>query len=113
MIPREQWKYKGIPGHFCCARKCVFRLHTIIGKYKISTVGAMYDIDKYGHPVGDMQEIGCGTHYETMVFHNNSWSEIYCHSLAHDSNDDPTDTDAKAEKMHDNVCLMVAKGEIK
>ena len=65
MIPRQYWKWKGLPGHFICANDCVFRLHTQIGKYKISTVGAMYKDER------ELIEIGLSRHYETMVFEIN------------------------------------------
>ncbi len=57
------------PGHFICAEKCYFRMHTHIGKYCISTVGEMYpDSHRSPRPQAEPETIGSGRLYETMVF---------------------------------------------
>jgi len=63
MIPKEQWKWFGFPGHFICAERCRFRLCTQVGNYLISTVGDMYYDDK-------RQTVGAGkdSFFETYVF---------------------------------------------
>ena len=65
--------YRGWPGHFCCARYCIFHLNTLI-EYKdikivVSTVGLMQDpLNKDPNKVV-YAEIGCDRHFETMIFH--------------------------------------------
>ena len=55
-------KHFGYPGHFICATSCRFHLTTQVGKYLISTVGALF------YPTSEkMQEIGCGRMFETFV----------------------------------------------
>lgn len=63
MIPKTDWKWYGLPGHFIGASRCYFHLCTVIGDYIISTVG-------HYHPRDDEppQQIGLGRLYETMVF---------------------------------------------
>jgi hypothetical protein len=74
----KDWKWYGLAGHFICGRWCRFHLCTTVGNYLISTVG------QYVHPMNskggeqaeaawllenpDVQEIGLGRTYETMVF---------------------------------------------
>lgn len=90
MIERSKWIWMPHPAHFICANDCRFFLSTRIGKYIVSTVGeyfpdapvreifaesrgvtleGMGDARRadYAKKVG-FEEIGCGRHYETMVF---------------------------------------------
>lgn len=117
MIPRSKWKYRGVPGHFCAADNCVFRLCTDIGRYRISTVGAYYLKQE---PGARMTELGEERHYETMVFRifgsNVDWrnalemeplrfqqgekEDYYAAAERHD---------AMAETMHDAMCVKWAK----
>lgn len=114
MISREQWKYRGIAGHFIGSRNCVFHIHTKIGVYRVSTVGAWYprDEDK------SMREIGWNRHYETMVFAEDEkgnvpqWNELYQQGIKHEG-DDPEASDRKAEAMHDEVCMIIAEWDQK
>jgi len=56
--------YLGCPGHFICAKECMFRLHTQVGdKYRVSTVGEYWRGDKM-RPIGSLP----GENYETLVF---------------------------------------------
>lgn len=110
MIERDKWKYHGLPGHFICADRCIFRLHTDVGKYKISTLGAMYDRGKDGFLSPPMLEIGCQRHYETMVFDmSNPLAELECLGIRFNEDGDPAHYDLLAEKMHDDMCLKYAK----
>ena len=56
-------KHFGYPAHFICADRCRFHLATQVGKYLISTVGAMFPT-----PESKMTEIGLDRMFETMVF---------------------------------------------
>jgi len=59
-------KWWGYPGHFICASRCQFRLHTTVDGYIISTVGDMRPLHDED---GEMQPIGLGEQYfETYVF---------------------------------------------
>lgn len=75
MSAKIQWF--GRPGHFIGALNCCFRLHTRVGKYRISSVGC-YHPDKPDKAV----EIGFGRLYETFVFRlgkdgqPKEWTEI-------------------------------------
>ena len=103
MIPRDKWQYKGLAGHHICASRCLFRLCTLVGDYKISTVGAMWN-------EGEMEQVGSGRHYETFVFEKDSYLEIDSSSVYFDKDkDDPFETDKIAERNHDEMCLKYAK----
>ena len=69
MIPISEWLWSGWPGHFICASRCRFRLHTHVGNYAISTVGAMYPREEgsRGEPA-KMETVGADRFYETYVF---------------------------------------------
>lgn len=81
MIDPADWIWNGEPGHFVGAYSCCFRLHTTVGRYRVSTVGCY-------HPSGtersqeSVREIGYGRTFETMVFENEQhgeptrWSEL-------------------------------------
>lgn len=109
MVKRKDWKWHGTPGHFCAASRCLFRLCTDVGNYRISTVGAMYDENN------ELLEIGFHRHYETMVFLLKdgevvSFSEldmdgIYCGSVKV-SNEK---FDNLASKMHIKMCEKYSK----
>jgi hypothetical protein len=64
-IDRSDWVWHGVAGHLIVADRCCFRLHTVVGEYRISTVGCY-------HPSGvessKPETIGRDRLYETMVF---------------------------------------------
>lgn len=75
----DDWIWHGTAGHFVAQRSCCFRLHTTVGRYRVSSVGCYHP----GDGTGPAHEIGSGRLYETMVFENDgpdgtpeSWSEI-------------------------------------
>lgn len=110
MIDLIDWKWRGLPGHFCSADKCKFRLCTDIGKYRISTVGAMY-IN------GILKDIGLENHYETMVFKLNKEGQIEEYIeidgdklyLGGKRKQSDESWDKKAEQMHITFCLKYAE----
>jgi hypothetical protein len=53
----------GWAGHFIASRNCLFRRHTHVGPYCVSTVGDYY-------PAGgnEREKVGCNRFFETMVF---------------------------------------------
>jgi hypothetical protein len=109
MVKREDWQWHGIPGHFCASGRCLFRLCTDVGNYRISTVGAMYDENQ------KLMEIGLNRHYETMVFlikngEVTDWSEIdfdrvYCGKVKVSNKE----FDELASKMHIKMCEKYSK----
>lgn len=117
MIPRHEWKYRGLPGHFIASHHCLFRLCTDIGKYRISTVGAYYPPDSSDQ----MLTVGCDRHYETMVFELDEdgrpryGEELAMEPLLFEKRADETYTqaayrhDALAEKQHERMCLVWAE----
>ena len=112
------YRWRGLSGHFIGAHKCIFRLCTDVGDYRISTIGAYYIDNK-------MNEIGLGRHYETFVFeikdNLNDRDELII-LLEIDSeginvNDfkSPFEADEAAEKMHIDMCLkyeLMQTGEL-
>lgn len=58
------WKWFGRPGHYICSARCIFHMHTHVGRYCVSTVGEFHEHHRDPGPV----EIGDGRLYETMVF---------------------------------------------
>ncbi len=107
--PMDTWTWHGLPGHLCVSYKCVFRLHTKIGKYKISTIGGYYP----EQGLKRMVEVGLGRDYETYVFIGDGLGEIDSSgiSLKDDASDDPYKADELAEKMHMEFCKKYAYGE--
>ncbi|MCP3684722.1 MAG: hypothetical protein GY861_18800 [bacterium] len=108
MLDRKEWIYRGWAGHFLCSNRCSFRLHTLVGKYKVSTIGAYYMRDIYANPIGDMQQVGLDRHYETMVFvGDDNFSNIDFNCFKHEGT--PEESDEKANKMHDEMCVKYAR----
>lgn len=73
MIPKSEWKWSGVAGHFICGYLCRFHMRTEIGDILVSTVGEYYS----GGPRDDsyvLESMGCTfpgqdrTFYETYVF---------------------------------------------
>lgn len=113
MIEQKDWIWRGLPGHYCCADDCIFRLCTDVGKYRISTVGAMY-WDVNGKRV--LKQIGYQRHYETMVFVLDGdkmnlteidMDGIYCGEVE-SSNED---FDEQARQIHIKMCEKYAQDE--
>lgn len=113
MIEVSMWKWRGLPGHFVLSDKCMFRLCTDIGDYRISTVGALYqkaeDLE--------MSKLGYDRHYETMVFKLKNgkilnYEELYFDSLYKENKDSPYEMDEKAESMHMRMCWKIAEMKI-
>ena len=63
-------RYRGHAGHFICANRCLFHLHTEVAGFKVSSVGNFRP--KLGSTtsdyVGPIETIGSEYYYETMVF---------------------------------------------
>lgn len=101
----SNWKWKGLPGHFCGSDKCIFRLCTVVGDKLVSTVGAYYPDRKK-----PMVEIGCDRHYETYVFNADEYGkplslgEIDSDGLKCTDFDDPEKFDDLAVEMHMKMC---------
>lgn len=65
-IDKSEWRWRGMPGHFCNAARCCFHLVTQVGRYSVSSIGCY-------HPDGEASDetradIGSGRKFETMVF---------------------------------------------
>jgi hypothetical protein len=93
------WVWHGTPGHFIGAYSCCFRLHTTVGRYRVSSVGCYHPYDDRS---GEPHEIGSQRLYETMVFENDgpggepeSWSEL---------DSDAYNDEAAAEAGHLAMC---------
>ncbi len=69
MIPAEQWKWYGMPGHLIVSASCCFHMVTHIGQVRVSSIGCYHkpeDPKDYDH----RSSIGTGADslYETFVF---------------------------------------------
>lgn len=68
-MDQVKWRWFGQPGHFICADRCVFHLHTHVGKYCISTVGEYFPLGLPAREGTKPEPTGASKHlYETMVF---------------------------------------------
>jgi len=67
-IAPKDWRWFGCAGHFIAASDCQFRLHTRVGNYRISTVGAYTPSSFTQTSEEPFKEIGWGRKFETMVF---------------------------------------------
>lgn len=98
-LDRSDWRWHGMAGHFCCSDQCCFRLHTVVGEYRVSTVGCYHPIsDQTGKP--HTLKGSDSSLYETMVF-----------AVADDGPMIELDTDAymtetEAEDGHLRMCLV-------
>jgi hypothetical protein len=54
----------GCAGHFICHDACLWRRHTQVGRYRISSVGEFQPKGRGRQPIGS----GAGDFFETMVF---------------------------------------------
>ena len=118
MIPMEKWRWEGLAGHFIDSGNCAFRLCTIVGKFRVSTVGAYYpslrQADGKMRPNKEMREIGLNRHYETFVFKLNchgevdDWGEIDSAGVEKSPRETPFESDIRAEDMHLKMCLKWA-----
>lgn len=88
----------GTPGHFICAERCLFRRHTHVGPWCVSTVGDYRVSFDHGKPT----EIGVDRLYETMVFR----SDPEHHHDGDDLDFAPANDEEMAERNHEE---MVAK----
>ena len=110
----HEWIWRGEPGHYILANRCCFHLHTIIGNYRISTVGALYERDANGEPVGEMQEVGPGRFYETYVYELESdGAEIDIKAISkidfEERKNSIKDLNDLASKNHINMCYKYAE----
>jgi hypothetical protein len=109
-IPESEWVWCGQPGHLIVSYNCCFRLHTVIGDYKISTVGCY-------HPMGNtskLETVGLDRHFETYVFDTtteDSYLEIDSDRLFIREDDWETVLDIyydRANQMHLAMCRKYA-----
>ena len=68
-IPMEDWRWYGMPGHFFRSTSCCFHMVTVIGEFKVSTIGCYHASNPYKNyntrqPIGDAED----SLYETFVF---------------------------------------------
>ena len=110
---------RGWAAYFVCRRRCLYRRNTLVsgpgGRFIVSSVGNMHT----GY--GEMETIGCGRYYETMVFtvaedgpyldidnqvsdYDGPWS-----ICADSPGDLPNDVDNVADKMHEDTVAFYAK----
>lgn len=106
LVPESEWRWHGTPGHLIVAPRCCFRLHTTVGRYRVSTVGCYHPPDSPDKP----EPLGAGSLslYETMVFRLDAsgevddWSEIDSERWA---------TEEAAEAGHMAYCRKYAAAD--
>jgi hypothetical protein len=110
-IPQSRWKWFGCPGHFIGWRSCHVRLHTRVGDYRISTVGAYFPTGMAQGHFDQGEEIGLGRRYETYVFrvegHGEHGEGVMDSGLEIDSLS--ADTEAAATENHMAMCRKWAR----
>lgn len=110
MIPREKWKWQGMPGHFINAHDCVFHLCTIVGNVVISTLGEYYPhgVSQKKLPIGLDRE----QYFESAVFGCEGMKECGCCANI-DYHDQRVQryykTGSEATKGHMELCKKWAK----
>lgn len=108
----KDWQWFGQPGHFCAAHRCMFHLHTHVGRWCVSTVGeyrpsANHDEDftEQPHDMGAFP----GMKYETMVFELDGDGPD-ASPINHSELDvRRCRTQGEANKMHRQMCLKWSK----
>lgn len=74
-IPKQDWQWYGLPGHFCASHRCLFHMTTLVGNYLVSTVGELrHDMDR----PETRRKVAAGRFYETMVFPTEGVCECGC-----------------------------------
>ena len=107
VIPENEWRWCGYPGHFVAARNCRFHLTTRVGDWLVSTVGDYRPPGRDSEP----QEIGVYRLYETYVFPAIDHGECHAGVMA-----DAVEVDSEgyvdsfsAERGHMEKCREVAQ----
>lgn len=104
----KDWKWYGNPVHLCVSSKCRFHLTTEVGAYVVATIGEYFPAGK-----DEMEEIGIGRKYETMVFLINGRCECGCGlpEIELGEKDSRFYNDAKAAtEGHMDLCYTWATG---
>ena len=106
MIPREDWKWRGMPGHLIVSTSCCFHMVTDIGRCRVSSIGCYHPSTPDGEKNYDNRKsIGCGgALYETFVFPIAADGEIEPGEIWGERFTEEADTEA----AHVRVCEMVA-----
>jgi hypothetical protein len=99
-------RYIGTPGHFICADRCCFRLHTQVNGangYRVSTVGCYHpDWTETRKAKGEPVAVGGhGKLYETFVFRLRKGEPTSYGSVVESA---ATDTVRAAELAHERLC---------
>ena len=72
MIPHNEWRWFGTPGHFVASQDCLFHLCTQVGRVLVSTIGDYRPTgiapDLLRTNTQGFAEIGWQRFYETYVF---------------------------------------------
>ncbi len=112
---------RGFAGHFCASRSCLFHRNTLIEygnkRVVVSTVGNYQPNRTYNDKDKHEHEIGICRFYETMAFEAHKsgiyWEADVSKEFPFRSdwalNELEMETDAKADKMHDEVVAEISK----
>jgi len=98
---------QGLPGHFICARDCLFRRNTLLRHNGIEII--VSTVGRYSNQLleGEFQHVGCGRYYETMVFHAENKMADVSREVDFDSScsisELSEESDDLANIMHENV----------
>lgn len=106
---------RGWAGHYICGDRCMFHRNTLLvsGDIRIivSTVGNQINMHKRRPWEIEIEEVGCGRYYETMVFHakeiDGFWEIDVFKELPYFRSLSEHSVDYKAEKMHEDVIKKI------
>ena len=105
---------RGWAAHFCLAHKCMFHRNTLLESKTLSDLKIVVSsVGKMQNSEGELEEIGHGRYYETMVFfaEDTKWQDADAHRGEIDvfvpdyTNVDPYD-EIPANNMHDSVVQL-------
>jgi hypothetical protein len=113
LISAEEWQWRGTTGHSMFGQRCLFKLHTKIGGYRISTIG-LIPVQTTKDTDIPFLELESGYHIETVVFNDSDLNTRYASDGMNLSvfNGNAMKSFEPANAMHLKWCWLAAKGEL-
>jgi len=113
MTEKVKITYRGWPGHFICANRCVFRLNTLVEYGKRAIVVSTVGLLKYHENDKEFANIGCDRLIETMAFESlyDEWNDAdVSKEIDFESNWALNNTNEhQAQEMHETVVKEIAQ----
>jgi hypothetical protein len=113
IIPTEEWQWRGTTGHSMFGNRCLFKLHTKIGGYRISTIG-LIPINPQTVNQIPFLELESKNHIETVILKDEDPSIKYASDGINLTifNGNAMKSFQPANDMHLKWCWLAAKGEL-